>query len=113
MNDTAVTVSTSELPELLAAGPVTIRVPDFGDPCGIRKIARVLEAAYSHDTWDSENQRMTVGRWELVFGGEYLYPAILVTLVDARYEVTTDAPEKSGPCNGCRAFQAQPRTPTQ
>jgi hypothetical protein len=103
---TVARAAAQELPELLKAGPVIIRVPDFGDPCGTRKVAHVLEAAYVHDTWDSEYQRMTVGRWMLVFGGEYLYPTMLVTPADWPYEVTTDAPEESGPCDGCRAFQA-------
>ena len=107
MTDTRIaSVTTAELPALLAAGPVTIRVGDAGDPCGTRKIARVLEAACTADVWDREYDRYTVGRWMLAFATPEGLSSLLVTSVDARFEVTVDAPEDSGPCVMCAAHAA-------
>lgn len=100
-------VGTAELPALLAAGPVTIRVGDPGDPCGSRRIARVLEAAYPAEVTDRVTGARTVGRWVLVFATPGSLSSLLVTSVDARYAVTVDAPEDSGPCASCVAFAAR------
>lgn len=99
-------VAARELPGLLASGPVTIRVGDHGDPCGSRMIARVCVAAFAHE------EPGTVGQWRLWFGGPYVYPLGLITRADARYEVTADAPEESGPCAAC-VRQAQRRAEEQ
>lgn len=106
-------VNTAALPALLTAAtdagkPLHIRVPDVGgDPCGMRKIVRVLVAAHTSDTWDAENERYTVGRWSLYFGDPYAYPPILITSRTATYEITDDAPEESGPCKSCREHAAR------
>lgn len=98
------TVSAQELPERLKAGPVTVLVSDANDPCGMRKIPRVVADAYQADVWDRENGRMTVGRWMLAFGEPYLFPVLVVTSADYRYEVT-DLPGEpvGGPCQACRS----------
>jgi hypothetical protein len=100
-------VAVRDLPALLTGGAtVTLMVSDFGDPCGIRKIARRVEAAYRHDTPDGRGG-WTSERWMLVFAGRYVYPMLLVTYGDAvTFETTDREPDVSGPCDGCRAYAA-------
>jgi hypothetical protein len=93
-----------ELAERVTGGPVTIMVPDFGDPCGTRKIPRLVRAAVSADVPNGLGG-MTAGRWQLFFDGPYVIPLILVTTGDWAYEVTNAAPAvDSGPCPACQAL---------
>lgn len=106
-------VAVRELPARLAAGPVTLVVPDLTDPCGSRRIARPVRAAVAADVWDTENERMTVGRWKVFFGEEpCTYPMIMVTAGDYRYEVTGEGPGEPGPCGACKALAAREANPS-
>lgn len=112
-----VLISTERIPDRLKLvqvhGPLTIMVPDFADPCGMRKIARTVAAAYPANGWDAENSRFTRGRWEIFFAGAYVYPMILVTLGEYRYPITSVAAgDSGGPCELCRAHTHQDPAPS-
>lgn len=109
-----------ELAERVKNGPVTIMVPDFGDPCGMRKIPRQVRAAVAADGPNGLGGQ-TVNRWQVFFDGPYVIPLILATSGDQQYEVTRALPAVStedewagdppatvsGPCDRCRAVAAE------
>ncbi len=77
------TIRTDELPAAIAAagGPITIMVPDFTDPTGMRKIPRAVDAAYAADIPGE-----TVGRWQIYFT-DTTFPMILITAGSHAYQV--------------------------
>lgn len=75
-------------------GRIVVKVPDLNDPCGTRKLAREVVAAF--DNGD--------GTWDMHFGEPDFYPWILRTEHDWPYTHTDEAlatKSDSGPCSGC------------
>lgn len=87
-------ITAPEMPGRLKTGPLTIMVPDKGDPCGTRRIARPVGSAH---------ERGVRGAWVIGFADD---STPLVTSGTYGYEVTTDAPGVSGPCDACKADAA-------
>lgn len=74
------------------SGPVTVLVPDFGDPSGMGKVPRAVAAVLSGGA---------PGGWTLFFAGEYLYPMMLRTSGGHEYEVSTAEPARGPVARVC------------